>query len=40
MGFPGEELVSDAITKFGDGIIQKMNAAEEQRNREFIILVK
>ena len=40
MGFPGEELVSTAIEKFGDGIIQKMNDAEEQRNREFSYKLK
>lgn len=40
MAFPGEEIVRAAIDKFGEGIIQKMNAAEEQRNREFSYRLK
>lgn len=40
MGFPGEEIVSAAIDKFGDGIIQKMDEAEARRNREFSYRLK
>ena len=35
MGFPGEEIVSTAIDNLSDALIQKMNQAEEKRNREF-----
>lgn len=35
MGFPGEEIISTAIDKFSEGVIQRMNEAEERRNREF-----
>ncbi len=40
MGFPGEELVTTAIEKFADGVIHKMDAAEERRNREFSYKLK
>lgn len=40
MGFPGEEIVSTAIEKFADGIIKKMDEAEERRNREFALKLK
>ena len=35
MGFPGEEIVSTAVEKLSDSLIQKMDHAEEKRNREF-----
>lgn len=35
MGFPGEEIVSAAVEKISDALIQKMDHAEEKRNREF-----
>lgn len=35
MGFPGEEIVSTAVEKLSDALIQKMDHAEEKRNREF-----
>ena len=35
MGFPGEEIVSTAVEKLSDTLIQKMDHAEEKRNREF-----
>lgn len=40
MGFPGEEMISTAIEKFSDGIIQKMNEAEAKRDREFTLKLK
>ncbi len=40
MGFPGEEMISTAIEKFSDGIIQKMNEAEARRDREFTLKLK
>ena len=40
MGFPGEEIVSKAIEKFSDGIIQKMEQAEAKRSREFAYQIR
>lgn len=40
MGYPGEEIISKAIEKFSDGIIHKMDEAEERRNREFAYKLK
>lgn len=40
MGFPGEEIISTAIDKFCEGVIQRMNEAEEKRNREFAYKLK
>ncbi|MBR1811012.1 MAG: hypothetical protein IJ766_05095 [Clostridia bacterium] len=40
MGFPGEEFISSAIEKFADGVIHKMDQAEERRNREFAYKLK
>lgn len=40
MNFPGEELISTAIDKFSDGVIKKMDNAEEKRNREFALKIK
>ena len=35
MGFPGEEVISTAVDKISEALIQKMDHAEEKRNREF-----
>ena len=35
MNFPGEELITTALEKVGDGLLHKMDEAEERRNREF-----
>ena len=35
MGFPGEEIVSTAVEKLSDTLIQNMDHAEEKRNSEF-----
>lgn len=40
MSFPGEELVTTAIEKIADGVIHKMDVAEERRNREFSYKLK
>ena len=38
MGFPGEEIVSTAIEKFSEGVIQKMEESEARRDRELSTL--
>lgn len=35
MGFPGEEVINTAVDKLSEALIQKMDHAEEKRNREF-----
>lgn len=40
MGFPGEEIVSKAVEKIADGVIQKMEEAEARREREFTFRLK
>lgn len=40
MGFPGEEIVSTAIEKFSEGVIQKMEESEARRDREFSYKLK
>lgn len=40
MGFPGEEIVSTAVEKIADGVIQKMEEAESRREREFTYRLK
>ena len=37
---PGEDIISTAIEKFSDGIIHKMDEAEQRRNREFAYRLK
>ena len=40
MSFPGEELVATTIETLSAGLIQKMDEAEEKRNREFSLKIK
>ena len=40
MGFPGEEIVSTAIEKISEGVIEKMAEAEARREREFTYKIK
>lgn len=40
MGFPGEEIVSTAIEKFSEGVIQKMEESEARRDREYSYKLK
>ena len=39
-GMPFEGVISTAIEKIADGVITKMNHAEERRNREFTYQLK
>lgn len=40
MDISSEEIVAAALEKFGEGVIHKMNEAEERRNREFSYQLK
>ena len=40
MNFPGEELITTAVEKIGEGLLHKMDEAEERRNREFSYKLK
>ena len=40
MNFPGEELITTAVEKIGDGLLHKMDEAEERRTREFSYKLK
>ena len=40
MQFPGEELITATIETLSEGIIKKMDEAEEKRNREFSLKMK
>lgn len=40
MQFPGEELITATIETLSEGLIKKMDEAEEKRNREFSLKMK